>query len=88
VTVKDPRLTDVTLLAVAAKRLLARRAAHLWPPEGWEQAEGMSQVLALVRYAAGIPEYQACPGDASLSGMAALLAEAEQWTAQQRTRSE
>jgi hypothetical protein len=67
----DPRLADVTLLALAAKRRLAMR------PAAWEQTEGLCTLLEAARH---LPKRGpwAMPDLESDTGMGKLLREARQ----------
>jgi hypothetical protein len=66
----DPRLADMTLLVLAAKRRLAtRQAPH------WSTTEGISQLLEAARH---LPTREPCalPDLEDCTGLARLLAEA------------
>jgi hypothetical protein len=69
----DPRLADLTLLVLAAKRAHAARQA----PD-WRQTEGLSALLAAAR---SLPQRDpwALPDFDETSGLGRLLAEARAW---------
>jgi hypothetical protein len=69
----DPRLADLTVLVLAAKRRLAAR--HV--PD-WQQTEGLSALLAAAR---ALPQRDpwALPDLEESSGLARLVKEARQW---------
>jgi hypothetical protein len=69
----DPRLADMTVLVLAAKRRLATRQA----PD-WRTSVGMSSLLEAAR---SLPRREpfALPSVEDCDGLARLLAEARQW---------
>ena len=74
----DPRLSDVTFLAVAARRAQARRQACGGLPPGWEHGEGLSSLLKLAE--AWEREDPEPLDDLDVSNpFARMLAEARQW---------
>jgi hypothetical protein len=69
----DPRLADMTLLVLAARRRLALRQV----PD-WRTSVGLSSLLAAAK---ALPQRSpwALPALEECSGMTRLLAEARQW---------
>jgi hypothetical protein len=69
----DPRLADMTLLVLAAKRRLATRQTS-----AWEHTEGL---WSLLQAAKALPRRDpwSLPSVEGCDGMARLLAEARQW---------
>jgi hypothetical protein len=71
----DPRLTNTSLLALAAYRLQQRRQHQI--PD-WRYTEGISALLEAARH---LPTREPCalPAVEECTGMARLLKEAREW---------
>jgi hypothetical protein len=76
----DPRLTDISLLCLAAKR--ARARYQLSAASAWQQGDGLASLLEASRHLPKV-EPEDLPDLERRGPLGALLAEARAWRAEQ-----